>query len=171
MIKWIVGLNGAGKTVLLDEMIDNALQDKEQLITNAREVHYENFDMSKIDELRRSDYYNEIFDYGNLEIVNNKLAIINTDFRYTNAFLDIVTLLCRNGDILILDEPELGLFGLEIDLLVKIFEVLLPLYKGGYIVTHCQELFGLYPDDFYWCDNYNLLKITEEELYEHIGKF
>lgn len=171
MIKWLVGLNGAGKTVLLEEILDREIDNEKKIITNIRKVHYNDFDIRKLNALEQSEDFEAIFDYGELKIINNKITIINNDFRYTEKFLDILTLLCREGDTLVLDEPEFGLFGIEIDILAKIFQILIPFYSNGYVATHCQELFSVEPNNFYWCDKYKLIKITEEELYEHIGQF
>jgi len=171
MMKWLVGLNGAGKTVILEEALEEAINAGERIVTNIRNVHYNGFDMKKVDALEMSENLEDIFDYGELKIINNKVLVVNNDFSYTEEFLNVLTLLCREGDTLILDEPEFGLFGIEIDILVKVFNVLSPFYKKGYIATHCQELFTVQPDNFYWCKKYDMEKITEEELYEHIGKF
>lgn len=171
MINWLIGLNGAGKTVLLEEALDKEISCGKGIITNIREVHYNCFDVQKLDALEQAENFADIFDYGELKIINNKLAIINNDFNYTEQFLDILTLLCREGDTLILDEPEFGLFGIEIDLLAQILQILIPFYSTGYIATHCQELLMIQPNNFYWCDKYKMEKITEEELYGHIGKF
>lgn len=171
MIKWLVGLNGSGKTVLLEEELDNAIASNKEIVTNIRPVSYQGFDIRKINKLKESEFFEEIFDYGDLEITNNKITIINNDFNYTDYFMNILTLLCREGNTLILDEPEFGLYGIEIDILAKVFQILIQFYTDGYIATHCQELFSVQPQNFYWCHNYKIKKLTEEELYEHIGEF
>lgn len=171
MIKWLVGLNGAGKTVLLEEELDNAINDNKKIVTNIRPVSYKGFDTRKINALINSEFFEEIFDYGDLEIKNNRIVIANNDFNYTEHFLDILTLLCREGDTLILDEPEFGLYGIEIDILAKILQILIQFYADGYIATHCQELLSVQPQNFYWCSNYGIRKLTEEELYGCIGQF
>ena len=132
MIKWLVGLNGAGKTVLLEEELDNAINDNKKIVTNIRPVSYKGFDTRKINALKESEFFEEIFDYGDLEIKNNRIVIANNDFNYTEYFLDILTLLCREGDTLILDEPEFGLYGREIDILVKIFIIILTLISTNF---------------------------------------
>jgi hypothetical protein len=171
MVKWIIGLNGAGKTVYLENTLEDAIKNKENIVTNIRSVAYRGFNEDKIKALNEPELYEDTFDYGEIEVVNNHIIIKNATIIYTDNFMNLLTLLCREGDTLIIDEPEFGLYGVEIDMIVKIIEVLLPFYKKGCIATHCQELFTLQPNNFYWCDNYNTRKITEEELYEHIGQF
>lgn len=173
MVKWIIGLNGSGKTVYLEEKLDEEIDKNRDndIITNIRPVHYEGFAAYRIQALRNSEYCDEIFDYGELEVINNKIAIVNNEFHYTEYFINLLTLLCRNGDTIILDEPEFGLFGIEIDLLVQILQILLPTYENGFIATHCEDLLTIEPNNFYWCNKYQLVKIGENELYEHIGQF
>lgn len=171
MIKWIVGLNGSGKTVYLENITDKEIDNKSTIVTNIRKPHYKGFNETRVNLIRSSDFCTELTDYGDIEIINNRLSIKRDDFEFTEYFLDIITLLCRNGDTLILDEPEYGLYGIEISFLRDILEVLIGTYKKGYIVTHCQSLFCIEPDNFYWCDNYALKKIEENELYGNIGQF
>lgn len=171
MINWIIGLNGSGKTVLLEEKLNEEIDRGSIVVTNLRNVHYEDFDKSRIEALKQSEYYYEIFDYGEIEVVNNKIAIVNNEFRYTEYFINLLTLLCRCGSIIILDEPEFGLFGIETDLLVRILQILLPTYADGMVATHCQELLAIEPENFYWCDKYKLTKVKEDRLYEYIGQF
>ena len=171
MIKWIVGLNGAGKTVFLEQKLDSYINEKNNVITNIRKVKYKDFDVKRLALLQSEEADENIWDYGRLCISNNTIRIYTDGIDYTPEFLNIITLLCRKGNILMLDEPELGLYGIEIDLLVKVLELLLPTYSEGYIATHCQELFSLQPENFYWCEKYKLEKITEKKLYEHIGQF
>ena len=171
MLKWLVGLNGAGKTVLLEEKLDDAIKCNQKIVTNVRKVHYKGFDTRKLNALKESEFFEEIFDYGDLENINNRIVIVNNDYNYTDAFMNILTLLCREGDTLILDEPEFGLFGREVDILVKVVQILVPFYTNGYIATHCQELLSVQPQNFYWCSDYKIEKLTEEELYGCIGQF
>lgn len=171
MVDWIVGLNGGGKTVYLEKMIDNELDNGSKIITNIRQPYYKGFNADRIKLLEQYDFYDILTDYGEIEVINNRLAIKRDDFEFTDYFLDILTLLCRNGDTLILDEPEYGLYGMEINFLCEILEVLVDTYKKGYIATHCQQLFGINPDNFYWCSDYKLRKLKEHELYGYISQF
>lgn len=171
MIKWIIGLNGAGKTVVLEETLDKEIEQGKSIVTNIRDVHYKGFDDSKVQALKESEEYSDIFDYGELQIINNKLEIVGGMIDYTEHFTNLLTLLCREGDTLIIDEPEFGLFGIEIDKLTTVLHILLPLYHSGMIATHCEELLSVEPYNFYWCEKYEIRKIGEKELYERIGQF
>ena len=171
MINWIVGLNGSGKTVYLEKVLDKEVDSGSKIITNIRQTYYSGFNADRLELLKQYDFYDILTDYGEIEAINNRLSIKRDDFEFTEYFLDILTLLCRNGDTLILDEPEYGLYGMEINFLCDILEVLVDTYKKGYIATHCQQLFGINPDNFYWCSDYKLRKLEEHELYGHIGQF
>lgn len=171
MINWIIGLNGSGKTVYLEKVLDKEVDSGSKIITNIRQTHYSGFNADRLELLKQYDFYDILTDYGEIEVINNRLAIKRDDFEFTDYFLDIITLLCRNGDTLILDEPEYGLYGMEINFLCDILEVLVDTYKKGYIATHCQQLFGINPDNFYWCSDCKLKKLTEHELYGTIDLF
>ena len=171
MIKWIIGLNGSGKTVYLEKLLDKQFDNCSKIITNIRQTHYSGFNADRLELLKQYDFYDILTDYDEIEVINNRLAIKRDDFEFTDYFLDVITLLCRNGDTLILDEPEYGLYGMEINFLCDILEVLVDTYKKGYIATHCQQLFGINPDSFYWCNDYSLRKLKEQDLYGYIGQF
>ena len=157
MIKWIIGLNGSGKTVYLEKLLDKEVDNCSKIITNIRQTHYSGFNADRLELLKQYDFYD--------------IAIKRDDFEFTDYFLDVLTLLCRNGDTLILDEPDYGLYGMDINFLCDILEVLVDTYKKGYIATHCQQLFGINPDSFYWCNDYSLRKLKEQDLYGYIGQF
>ena len=171
MIKWIVGLNGSGKTVLLEDELEEEINKNSKIITNLKNITYRDFDKNRIDMLVGHDDYVDIFDYGDIEINNNEMTITENGHEYSKNFLNILSLLCRKGDVLILDEPEFGLYGVEMMMLGRIINILSNTYKNGLIATHCQYLFPNDSDNFYWCKEYKLEKISEDELHEHIGKF
>lgn len=169
MHKWIVGLNSSGKTVnLYKELNQNRTPNT---VTNLQKVCYNNFDETRLDLICNSyEWQGDMFEYDEIEIINNSIVLKMDGMNYTQAFLDIITLLCRKGDTLILDEPEYGLYESEIPMLMHCLMYLIPTYKNVTIATHCQYLFAVEPDNFYWCENYKLKKITQRELYEHIGQ-
>lgn len=169
-MKWIVGLNGAGKTIYLDNQID-AYAKKGTVITNLREVHYKGFDEQRIDLIKCMNNYDIMTNYGELKVIGNELVIDTEDFQYTEDFIKILNLLCRKGEYIIIDEPEFNLYGIEVNFLVDILNSLVQTYKDGIIATHCQSLFCIEPNNFYWCKGYKLIKIGEEQLHECIGKF
>ena len=79
----------------------------------------------------------------------------------------MLTLLCRKGDILILDEPEFGLRGIEITRMFKVLKEILPLYKEGYIATQCQMFMGLEDMDYckyYFCNNFSKYEIEKGKI-------
>ena len=169
-MKWIAGLNGAGKSVYLENLIDEKATQAD-VVTNLRDAHYTGFDEHRIGMLREMDNYDIITNYGDLKVIGNELIIDTEGFEYTDSFKKILNLLCRKGDCLIVDEPEFGLYGVEISFLVDILYTLIKTYKDGAIATHCQSLFCIEPDNFYWCSEYKLKKIKKEQLYGSIGQF
>ena len=99
------------------------------------------------------------------------MEIVDSDIKYTDRFIDLLTLLCRKGEVLVLDEPEFGLYGIEISTMVKLFKILKESYKKAFIATHCQELLNFEDDCFYLVHEYNKYRIEGDRVYECFGQF
>lgn len=173
MVRMFIGLNGNGKTLMLRNIQRN-LKNKYSIVSNLRNYKYEGFDKTRLELLLTDDNFDTIFDYHEVIKTNDKLVILTSEDDgekevYSSYFTNILTLLCRKGDILILDEPEYGLYSDEIKALCDILELLKETYVNIFIATHCSRLFYL-SDKAFWIENYVAKEITEEELYEHIGK-
>lgn len=98
----VVGLNGSGKTIYLENKLDELLSitNANDIITNVRNVEYSSFDEERIAIIKDMEDYDTIFEYGELKIINNKLQIVDSDTIFTNYFIDIIGLLCRKGNII-----------------------------------------------------------------------
>ena len=174
MITLLAGLNGQGKTIKLREIYSN-LKSKYTVITNLSRGGYSGIDGKRFRLLSNEESFINIFDYHEIIKANDELVIITDDGEnelgvpiYTKYFLDLITLLCRPGDILILDEPDFGISIDETNMLVQILHLLKDTYKEIYIATHCSRLFCL-ADKRMWVEGYKTKEITEEQLYGSIG--
>ena len=48
MMQWIAGLNGVGKTVFLEQKLNEAVAQSKEVVTNLRKVHYKGFDEQRL---------------------------------------------------------------------------------------------------------------------------
>lgn len=168
MINLIAGLNGAGKTVYLEE-IQNKLLVEHTIISNiSAQIEYEGFDEGRVGKILTDDAIENIFDYNELVISNDAIVPIAKHKVFTQGMLKLITLICRKGDVLILDEPEFRLKANEVFILKKLLILLNETYNNCYIVTHCQRLFDI-AEKILWVKNYETIEITKEQLYASIG--
>ncbi len=174
MINIYIGENGQGKTLLLEDYIDN-IDNKESIVTNFVDIL--GLDIRKLSKERLSivlDEYNsgKLFDGYDVAVKNGKIIPDVDTKEYSDEYIDIITLLCKDGDILVLDEPDMGLDLQETSKLQLALIMLIPTYKNVRIAFHSQSLLGM--EDFidinyYWVQNYKAISITEEQVYEAIG--
>lgn len=167
----IIGKNGSGKTHFLEEKLYEYAEKNRDIITNVDEnTEYNGFDHEKIRILENTDDFDLYFDYGTINIDGNTLSISGETIPdYSNSFMNILRLILRKGDYLVLDEPEYGLKNGEIKTLYFILNSLLKVFKDGYIATHCPTISYLNYDNIYLISKYNITKITEDDAYEYIN--
>ena len=79
MIDWLIGNNGSGKTVRLEEILDEKIKEKRRIVTNIKEVKYTGFDDSKIEVLKSDKNFVDIFDYCEIKVINNKILVDEND--------------------------------------------------------------------------------------------
>lgn len=172
MTEWYIGENGTGKTVLLEEILDREIEKGFKVITNLRNIKYDGFDEDRINLIRNYDDFNLLFDYHEIKVnSNDRMEVVDSEIKYTDSFINLLTLLCRKGDVLILDEPEFMLYGIEISSMVELFEILKESYKKAFIATHCQELLDFEDDCYYLLHDYKQYKLEEDQIFKCIGQF
>lgn len=169
MIKIYVGLNGAGKTLKLEDIQRKQRALGKTCVSNLKKIKYKDLDQRRVGIITSDSVFANILDYR--EITATKEYIISTDEEYTfsQEHLDILTLMCRRGSILILDEPDFGLDAWEVCTVRDILSLLSETYEEIHIVTHNDWLFPI-AEEIYWVKDYESFRISEEELYAHIGK-
>lgn len=93
---------------------------------------------------------------------------MSKDDPLSKEYTFLLTLMARNGDVLILDTPDVLLSSWEIVSFINILNRLGSTYKDVHIVTLNQRLLGA-ADQLFWVENYNVTKISKDEIYERIG--
>lgn len=170
-----MGLNGQGKTLYLQNYASTIPNNK--IITNLEPIPgFEARELSD-DRVRIiSDKYNryKIFD-GNEIVIGDTSIIVTTADKgeYSKAYLDMVHMLIKQGDVLILDEPDMGMTVDETNKLAIILELLYTTYKDIRIAMHSQDLLGMendVPVKYYWVQDYKPYEVKEEMIYEAIGE-
>jgi len=171
MGKWVIGDNGSGKTVYLENLVEELGSSNKTIVTNVKDVFYRGINDERFELLRTDEAY-ERLRYTDVRLGDNGLSLVNSyDEPLTDAFAKLLTLLCRNGDYLVLDEPEYGLSLAEQYVMVYVFLILLPTYKDFVIATHCTVFMCLDTTDWHYCEDYKLSSILEDNLYGYIAKF
>lgn len=173
MIRLIVGPNGGGKTLYLKKTY-NRLSNTfgfNSIVTNLNTPHtpHTEIDYNRFN-LLTSSTNDEVWDYNTLRIDNTSIVIelTGTPIRYSNYFLTLVNLLCQTGQYLILDQPEFGLRGDELNSFNTLLRCIRHTYTDIYIATHNQRLFSL-ADRYYWAQSLLIKEVTERDVYNHIG--
>ena len=166
MVKIIVGQNNSGKSVYLENLSRSV--NIERLNTNIAGV-YSNSDLGYNQE--RVDNLDDVIECGIIYLGDNSISITDLDFRVSKAFEDIVTIVCREGDYLYLDEPEYGLNDWEIAKLMCLIARVADTFTDVQIVTHDETFFGILDKSVYtvqYTNNEYTLQMVEGDIYEAI---
>lgn len=168
MIKLIAGLNGEGKTVLLKELLNKCTSTGNKPVTNLKNIEYDEFNQERIDLITSDDACENIFNYTDIQFTLDGLTAVQGT-KFSKGFMELLNLLCRDGNILILDEPDSGLNMGEIMVLANVLSLLNRTYDVIFMITHEQLLFPL-ENEAYWVEDYIPRKISRGELFKHVGK-
>ena len=167
MINLIVGKNALGKTVYLNKLKDE--YDLDIIITNLitfRYIKNEDYNLERLEVLQDLLIADEIMQ------TKPKLTIVNPDFEFTQEFLDLMTLLCKNRKIVLLDEPDKGLTSHERYLLISFLAQTEHTYEDVYIVTHYEGMLAVPNKKIFTVDTFNktlnLRQLSKGEAYEVI---
>lgn len=138
MITLIIGQNAIGKSAYLRDKIKKSSTNS--ILTNMIPSDYlKNVEYNK----ERIQQLEDILDTDNI-IRNQDLLGIETDeVTIGQYFTSILTLICKNGSMLYLDTPELGLSYKEIGFLVWFLCRVEDTFTEIEIVTHSEILLGI----------------------------
>lgn len=156
----IVGENASNKTVYLRGLLEKA----GSVVTNM------------VMPIKRStsfstDRINILQDYliADVTVDVDRLVIVDNYLPVDNNLLSVLTLLCTEGETLILDEPErdmdYGSQNMLYDFIYKIRNT----FRDSYVATHKINLVG--EPDCICCtvdSNLSRVEIGEEEAYEYV---
>lgn len=140
MITLIVGQNAVGKSAYLKERVKAEAAGRNDILSNLFEnqfLEHIPYEKERIDELK------ELLD--TQDVVENQgiLGIHTEELNISKSFAELVTLMCRKGKVLFLDEPEYGLEYKEIGFLVAFLSRIESTFETIEIVTHSEIMLGL----------------------------
>lgn len=169
-----IGKNGQGKTCLLRDYIKKCKK-KSRLITNVEIIA--DIYTRKLDENRVGiilDMYNasKLFDGYGVSVKSGRITTDSSTPVFSSEYLDMITLLCKSGDELVLDEPDMGMDLPETCKIQDALILLIPTYKTVKLAFHSQLLLGMenFLDvQYYWVQDYKEIKLTGEQVYGSIG--
>lgn len=167
MINLIIGKNALGKTVYLNKLKDK--NDLDKIITNLitfRYIKNEKYNQERLDILQELLLADEIIP------TNPKLTIVKPDFEISQEFIDIMTLLCKDRNLVLIDEPNKGLTPHERFRLISFLAQTAHTFDSVYIVTHYEGMLAIPNINIYTVDKYNnelnLIQLNRGEAYEVI---
>lgn len=142
MITLILGQNAIGKSYYLNKILKENIKSS-IIASNINGINgLENFEnreynKERLEILEENKFIDEI------SVKANKISIIEADMKTGHKFESIVYLLCKEADILILDEPEYGLSAEETILLFDLITKMASTFKDVYIVSHSVKSIAL----------------------------
>lgn len=116
-------------------------------VSNLNKLSYEDLKFNT----ERIEILYDVIDTAEEIIITNEVLNIKADENFSKAFLEIISIICKNTSALFLDEPEQGLSRRELDVLCTFIERANRTYKRIVIVTHC--------DLFIQCENVEIYQV------------
>lgn len=160
MINVIVGQNAAGKTLFLSNKCVNCTS----LVTNLSgyDCSYDTFREDRLHIL-------ENFTTGDVTVERDVVRVTGGWFAFSMEMLRYVSLLCRDGDRLVLDEPDLYVTDEdEVTLLYNLIKELGNSFKESYVATHRGNLVHYSGADIFTVENGILVPIDRGVVYENL---
>lgn len=156
MITLILGQNAIGKSYYLNKILkenikSNIVASNINGINGLENLENREYSKERLEILEENKFIDEI------SVKANKISIIEADMKTGHKFESLVYLLCKEADILILDEPEYGLSSEEIALLFDLLVKMAPTFKDVYIVSHSVKSIALL-----WNNNSKLYTVITE---------
>lgn len=165
MVNVLVGDNGNGKTQFLKQMLR-----KEGTISNiASDKSTEFVSISE-------EKVNELSEITGAKCSTNGSEVFVKDFKVGRRYVDIgakllsiLTLLCREGSVLLLDEPDTHLTEDDINILTFILEYCENLFNEIWVVTHNMIMLNIESCKYYKISKGNICSISKDDAYEYIN--
>lgn len=168
MLTLILGQNSIGKSYTLERIKENSTDIISYNTMDIQDIYSREYSTERLEILSNNKYIDSI------EYENIKLSI-KSIYEISNNFEKLLYIICKQSDILLLDEAELELTKTETSILVHILYDLIDTFKNVYIVTHDNTFLFLteHPNTEVYtvkteANEMQLLKINKEEAYETI---
>lgn len=129
MITLILGQNSIGKSYIIERIKHDS---NEIVASNKMDIHdlySRGYNEERLDILTNNKYIDKI------DCTNLKISI-NSIYDFSNTFEKLIFIICKQSDILLLDDVELELTKLETSILVYILYELADTFKDIYVVLH-----------------------------------
>lgn len=139
MITLIIGQNAIGKSVYLKDKLKKEIS-SDDILCNFIDGSYlrtKRYNSNRIEELK------ELLDTDNIITNKDKLGIETDVLSISTEFENILTLICKEGDRLYIDEPEFGLSYKEIGRLIAFIAIIEDTFKDIEVITHSEMFLGL----------------------------
>lgn len=140
MFEAIIGKNSSGKTVVLKRQLRELIEDGEVIATNLVDSDL----LCDIEISSRSlELLNNIVELDTFKVLDNNIVYDEQLENHSKDFLELVNVVCRDADAILVDEPETGLTERE-SYFVGLLLNQISKERNVYITTH--------KEDFYWFD-------------------
>lgn len=137
MITYILGRNNSGRTSYLRQLIRETSKHSNKIITNVFDTTY--LDRVPYNE-ERLGHLRAVMDTDDIIENMDMLYIPTEDMPMTYAFSRILTLICKEGDYLYLDEPEHGLVFTQLGFLIYLLNRIDDTFKEIVIVSRSESI-------------------------------
>ena len=162
MLNYIIGSNSLGKTVYLRKLY-KGYSDK-LVVTNLLHADYAkvSYDNKMIQCLEET--------YGCDVQVGTVVLVTNLGYSQNRAMQIIESLMLKDAEVFILDEPEFGVDNEDIGVLFSILEEMRNLGKEVWVVTHNVDLILMDGIKVYTLRNDSLVEVRREDVEEVMDK-
>lgn len=174
MISIYTGADGQGITKILEQLVEEYAAKGYKVITNIVNAEYNGFDQNRLSVVMSDDVFENIFYYCELLEKDNQLIFNPDDISSTGelfssfaSFSKVLTLICREGQVLILDKPDIGLHYTDTIALSHILNLLEVTYECVVIATKASYLFWV-ANKAYIVSNCKSTEISLKELSNYI---
>ena len=169
MIRIIVGENASGKTLYLDRILEK--YGLSECCTNI----VDDPTLNKVEyNDKRIWHLSYVLETSDIELTDQILRIADANAVLTPNFDRLATIICKNRDILILDEPCFGLKFAERCRLLSFLNLVNVTFKEVYIVTHNEVMLSIDNIDVSTIEmdrntsGLKLIPVSEDKWYEVI---
>lgn len=171
MLEIIIGQNASGKTLYLYNCIKAEIAKGDtDFVSNLNKLSYEDLKFNT----ERIEILYDVIDTAEEIITTNEVLNIKADEKFSKAFLEIISIICKDASTLFIDEPEQGLSNRELYILANFLDRAEETYKRIVITTHSELLADTEYAKAYTVKMSNktnelkLIKVPEEKVLEVI---
>lgn len=141
MLEAIIGKNASGKSVVLKKQLKDLVDSGKTVATNL--IESELLEDTGI-SCSSLELLNHIVELDTFKILGNNIVYEDQGESHSKDFLELVNIICKDVDVIVIDEPETGLTEREA-------------YFSGILMNQVSKtkdiIITTHKDDFYWFDS------------------